>query len=324
MATKAKHAFGHSESIYSALEQGLINERDILFLDEDTDKPKIGWITKDGKPVILTDEKADLSEVEAAVTALETAVAGKASIDDVNSQINVMATNTVETAKAYTDGKIEAAVNEHLIKKFEIDNVPTGTVVDYRESEIRVMCPKNAVFEKQSVGPTGSANMHYMAFKAYAPEGAVGFKEGDRGVIVDEYFDFSGDFAGTDEYGRNYSICWLALASYDSAADKWTYFGTNSSTEKYVGWTYVVEWYGEGNVLIDSDAVRINLSNEECHNIIEPYYMSDAIKTVKEYADTQIETTVETHLDAQLDTKIETKIEEKISQVEMAYEIIEF
>lgn len=156
-------------------------------------------------------------------------------------------------------------------KEYEITNVPVGTLVDYREKEIRIMCPEGTVFEAQNVGPTGNANMYYMAFKAYAPEGAVGFKEGDRGVIVDEYFDFSGDFAGTDELGRNYSIVWLALASYSN--DTWTYFGKNSSTSKYIGWDYVVEWYNEDGVVIASDSIRINLSNENCHSSAVPYYM---------------------------------------------------
>ena len=82
------------------------------------------------------------------------------------------------------------------------------------------------------------------------------------------------DFAGTDEFGRKYSICWLALASYDAASDTWTYFGKNSSTERYIGWDYCVEWYNENGVIIESDQIRINLSNESCHNNNLPYFMS--------------------------------------------------
>ena len=114
--------------------------------------------------------------------------------------------------------------------------------------------------------------MYYMGFKAYAPAGAVSFKEGDRGVIVDEMFTFDSDFAGTDIYGRNYSICWLALASYNAETNVWTYYGANSSTEKYIGWTYVVEWYDANNKVIGADKIRINLSNENCHFNLAPYY----------------------------------------------------
>jgi hypothetical protein len=190
------------------------------------------------------------------------------------------------------------AIFEHV--KYEICNTPIGTLVDYRDKEIRVMVPSNTVWTKQTVGGTGNANMHYMAFKAYAPDGAIGFKEGDRGVIIDEMFDFNGDFAGTDAFGRNYSICWLALASYNADSDTWTYFGKNSSAEKYIGWDYIVEWYNADGVVIASDCVRINLSNEDCHFVNEPYYVSKIMKDV------------------------ETMVEEKVAEVESAIEVFEF
>ena len=120
---------------------------------------------------------------------------------------------------------------EHV--KYEISHKPEGALVDYRENEIRVMVPADHQWTKQTVGSTGNANMYYMGFKAYAPEGAVSFKEGDRGVIVDQMFTFDDDFAGIDEFGRKYSICWLALASYNEDSKTWKYFGANSSFKKY-------------------------------------------------------------------------------------------
>ena len=297
---KAKHAFGSSSGIEAALRTGKIDAYDILFLDGDTDKPKVGWIDKNGKAVILKDEKADLTELESEVAELETEVSKKANADEVASQIGTAMVDSVNASKAYTDGKIEAAVNEHLLKKYEITSVPSGAIVDYREKEIRVMCPVGTEWVKQSVGPTGNPNMVYMGFKAYAPKNAVSFKEGDRGVIIDKMFTFDDDFAGTDEYGRNFSICWLALASYDESSDTWTYFGKNSSAEKYIGWDYVVEWFDVNGVMIATDSVRINLSNEECHFINEPYYVGKIKKEVN------------------------LKIEEMISEMESTYEIIEF
>ena len=166
-------------------------------------------------------------------------------------------------------------------KKYEITGVPAGTLVDYREKEIRVMCPVGTEFVKQSVGANGNENMYYMTFKAYAPEGAVSFKEGDRGVIIDEMFTFDDAAAGVDKYGRKYSVCWLALASYDAASGTWNYFGKTSSTSKYIGWNYVVEWYDANGKVIGSDSIRINLSNEGCHSAIEPFYMNSVVKGVK-------------------------------------------
>ena len=168
---------------------------------------------------------------------------------------------------------IDKIENTYETKKYEITNVPKGTLINYKDSEIRVMCPVDAEFTLQNVGPTGNPNAYYMAFKVYAPDNAVSFKEGDRGVIIDSMFTFEDDFAGIDEYGRKYSICWLALASYDPNTKEWTYYGKNSSTKKYIGWDYVVEWYDAEGIKIGFDGIRINLSNESCHYNNEPYFM---------------------------------------------------
>lgn len=292
MADRAKHAFGNLADVQDALDAGKINAYDILFLDGDIE-PKIGWVDKNGV-FRLVENEADLSEVEAEL-------ATKADTKEVNAKIDEAVADTMSATKAYTDGKVEAAISEHMVKKYEITSVPNGTLVDYREKEIRVMCPADTSWEKQDVGANGNEDMYYMGFKAYAPEGAVSFKEGDRGVIIDEMFDFNGDFAGTDEYGRNYSICWLALASYDQSSDTWTYFGKNSSAEKYIGWDYIVEWYNAEGIIIASDCIRINLSNENCHYSIEPYYVGGMMK--------------------EIDSKIEEKVAEEINS---AYEVVEF
>ena len=307
---RSRHAFGSESGIDKALLDKKIDAYDILFLTNEDGSHKIGWIDKDGNKIILEDKETDLSGIEAELETKADANEVKAELDmkadteEVNAKIDKAVTDTVASANAYTDGKVEAALAEHLVKKYEIAYKPEGTLVNYGEKEIRVMCPDSTVWTKQNVGSTGNANYYYMGFKAYAPEGAVGFKEGDQGVIENEYFDFTGDFAGTDEFGRNFSIVWLALASYNESTGEWTYFGKNSTTSHYVGWTYVVEWYNADGVVIASDSVRINLSNEKCHSSIEPYYLSDVIKTANAYTDAQIE--------------------EKIAEVTGAITVVEF
>ena len=186
-------------------------------------------------------------------------------------------------------GKVEQLYQK---VKYEIVNTPEGTLIDYSDKEIRIMCPTDTKWTKQSVGATGNPNMYYMGFKAYAPKGAVSFKEGDRGEIIDEMFTFDNAFAGTDELGRNYSICWLALASYDEASDTWTYFGKNSTSTKFIGWSYVVEWYDANGHIIESDYMRINLTNEQCHYSVEYYdttkVVEKAVETANTYTDEQI------------------------------------
>ena len=172
------------------------------------------------------------------------------------------------------------ATFEHV--KYEVSHKPVGTLVDYRDKEIRVMVPADTKFEHQNSGANADANAYYIGFKAYAPDGAVSFKEDLAEIISDNtMYTFEGnDFAGIDAYGRKYSICWLAVAKYDEATQTWSRYGAQSTKEKYLGWYYSVEWYNANGVKIDSDCIRINLSNEDCHSNIEPFYMANIVKEI--------------------------------------------
>lgn len=301
MPKKTKFGFGNSSNVEQALKDGKINARDVVFLDENTDNPKVGWVTLDGEIVVA---KPDLSEVEADVFELGNQLATKVDAAEVDEKINTAVTDTVASAKSYTDEKLEAALGEYLAKKYEISHKPEGTLVNYRDKEIRVMCSADTQWTLQNSGENADSNMYYIGFKAYAPDAAVSFKEDLQKTITDEtmYYFEGNDFAGVDENGRKYSIVWIPVANYDGST--WTYYGASSADGKYIGWYYSVEWYDANGVLIASDCIRINLSNEQCHSSIEPYYVSDIMTEV--------------------DTKIEEKIEEKITEVNTGYEIVEF
>lgn len=327
MAMKAKHAFGNSSSIESAKQANKIDAFDILFLDGDTEEPKVGWLDSQGKTVIVNPyaevakletqvetklaEKANAEDVEALETELatkanaaevEAAISAKADASDVEALETELATKV--TAEE-VDAKVETAVAEieAAVEKidYEISHKPDGTLVDYRDKEIRVMIPADTQFELQNSGENADANLYYIGFKAYAPsDDVVNFKEDLAEVISDEtMYSFEGnEFAGIDEDGRKYSIVWLPVAAYDGSA--WAYYGAGSVKGKYIGWYYSVEWYDANSKVVDSDCIRINLSNEDCHSYIKPYYMSDVM------------------------TEVETLIEEKITEIESGNEIIEF
>ena len=295
MAEKAKHAFGTLEGIDAALTAGKIDSYDILFVKDANGKPYVGWIDKDGQKVIC-DHETDLSEVESDISDLEAAIATKVEAEEVDKKINTAVTDSVASANAYTDGKIEAAINEHMVKKYEITSAPEGTLVDYRESEIRIMCPVNSVWTKQDVGVGGDANCYYATFKTYVfDDNVTGYIE-HLGTQVDS--EVLTEFS-TDEYGRRYQVTWLALARYDETTKTWSYYGKNSTTNKYIGWDYQIDWYNADGIMIASDCIRINLSNESCHSSIEPYYVG----TMK--------------------NEVEIMVDKKIAEVS-AYEIIEF
>lgn len=221
-------------------------------------------------------------EVESIVNDITT-LQGLVGTESVHDQINYAIANSGHMSKdeaiATLLSKVEAnTVFEHV--KYEISHKPVGTLVDYRDKEIRVMIPDDTKFEHQNSGANADENAYYIGFKAYAPDGAVSFKEDLAEIIADQtMYTFDGnDFAGIDAYGRKYSIVWLPIAKYDGTA--WNYYGVDSSKKKYIGWHYSVEWYDSNGKIIESDCIRINLSNEDCHNNIEPFYMANVVKEV--------------------------------------------
>lgn len=285
---RSRHAFGNIENLQAAIDAKLIDEHDILFLKDIDGKARIGWIDKDGNVVLVTDEKADLSQVEADVDALELNVdalenemAKKADVETVNAELDDL------------NADIAACENTHLKVKYEVSDVPTGTLINYREDEIRIMCPKDTVFTKQSVGAGGNPNSYYMTFKTYYPsKDVVGYIEHLGDLSDAEILTKS----STDKYGRVYQSTWLALADYDATTESWTYRGKESSKDGYYGYDYQIDWYDANGVMVDSDSIRINLSNEDCHYTSEPYYVAsanaeiveEAVEVSKTYTDKQV------------------------------------
>lgn len=265
-------------------------------------------------------EKADAEKVEALETELATKVTAEevdakvetAVAEKVESAVKAEVEATVETAveaavEAKVETAVEAAVKEEVEAavektaektKYEITDVPVGTLVDYRDSEIRICCPENSVFTKQNVGAGGDPNSYYCTFKTFAPsDDAVGYIEHLNGQADKEILT---SFNVDKENGRRYQPTWLALAVYDESAGTWNYYGNSSSKNRYIGYDYRIDWYNADGVMIASDSVRINLSNENCHYEIAPYYVGKVM------------------------TDVETLVEEKIKEVETGNEIIEF
>lgn len=273
MAKRAKHAFGALENIDQALANGVIDNYDILFVKDANGKPYVGWVDKEGNKVICDDAKE--------FAALETELATKVSAEEVDAKIDAVVTEKVES----TISEISFEVEED----YEVSHKPDGTLVDYRDKEIRVMCPIDTKWALQDSGEGADPNAYYIGVKAYAPsDDVVSFKEDIAEIISDnEMYYFEGnEFAGIDDDGRKYSIVWLPVAKYEN--DTWTYYGTSSSKEGFIGWYYSVEWYNAEGKIVASDCIRINLSNEECHSSIKPFYVTDAVKTANEYTDAKI------------------------------------
>ena len=209
-------------------------------------------------------------------------VDGKISVkisDNAHGLVAVDGAMSIRLATRHSDGamskedkiSIDSIPYAYIARKYDVSGVPVGTLVNYGEKEIRIMCPSNAEFTKQAVGTGGDSNTYYMTLKTYAPDNSVvGYIEhlGDQ-VDAEILTDIK-----IDEYGRKYQPTWLGLAKYDENTNTWSYYGKNSSVDKFIGWDYQIDWYNANGLMIASNSVRINLSNEDCHNEIMPYYMS--------------------------------------------------
>lgn len=193
---------------------------------------------------------------------------GLVAVDGVMTML--LATKDQDGAMSKEDkAKLDAVPYVYEARKYDISDVPVGTLVNYGENEIRIMCPNDAEFKKQAVGANGDTNTYYLTLKTYCPsDNVVGYIEhlGDQ-VDAEVLTDIK-----IDAYGRRYQPTWLGLAKYDEATGVWSYYGKNSTIDKFIGWDYQIDWYNADGVMIASDSIRINLSNEECHNLIRPYY----------------------------------------------------
>lgn len=300
MTNKARHAFGSSANVDAAIAAGTIDAYDILFLDG-ADSPKIGWIDKDGNKVIVAGEQqvvsvTELSETDGKEGVIylcndEAYIWNGAEYVTVSKSADLSALEQ-EIATKVDEETVDSKINQAALEDvdYEVSSKPEGTLVDYRKKEVRIMCPSDTQWTLQNSGEGSNPNMYYIGFKAYAPENAISFKEDLSKTIADTtmYYFEDNEFAGIDEFGRKYSVIWLPAASYDSETQIWTYYGAKSSTDKYIGWYYSVEWYDASEKIIASDCIRINLSNEECHNHLEPFYVNNAIMSANAYTDEQL------------------------------------
>ena len=110
MANKARHAFGNSENLQAALDSGVIDAYDIVLLDGETN-PKVGWIDKNGNPVIV-DNAFGLRDQ---ILALETDVASKISVEEADNKIETIVTERVENIVTdQVTEKVEIVVKDQI------------------------------------------------------------------------------------------------------------------------------------------------------------------------------------------------------------------
>lgn len=177
----------------------------------------------------------------------------------------------LNTATADAAGAISAE------DKQKLDNVPlvfqhvkyevkddSITDVVYKDGEIRVLYASSISW--------ASETNHTATFYAYAPEGAKSYRATigeSKNVPITSGAATVLSF--TDDLGRKCVQETLQVVNNGS------YVGAASKETDYKGWYFVVDWYSDaaGTKIMYSDTVRVNLSNESCHNTPFPYYLGE-------------------------------------------------
>jgi len=233
----------------------------------------------------ISDQLVDIEQEQAAMQSDLKGI--HATIDDLPETLQNDYYNKEASDKKFAT-KESLAVYEK--QKYKVSNAPDGTLVNYTDKEVRVMCPANTKWATQNSGENADPNAYYIGFRAYAPNNSVdSFKEDLTETINDDtmYYFVDNDFAGVDEYGRKYSVVWLPVAMNNGGT--WTYYGSMSSKDRYIGWHYCVEWYENGK-LVDKDCIKINLANEDCfatpYSYESIYAINEANKNLTEYSET--------------------------------------
>lgn len=144
--------------------------------------------------------------------------------------------------------------------KYEVVSAVDGFLTDDSQNDLRVFIPKDSKYEKQNVGTTGDASKFYMTVRAWSPRGDVtACRKGD-------YTNYDRDFAEMEKIsidaksGRPYVDFWLPIAYTEDDGATWKEYADLSTDTKYIGFTWLVEWY-VGDKLVASGSKKITLVN---------------------------------------------------------------
>lgn len=117
MNDRARHAYGSRKNLDAAIASGVVDAYDLLFLNGEGETPAIGWVDKNGNPIVIAPTD-DLTQLE---SKFEAQVASKADVSDVEalgSQISAKAdASDVAELEAEVANKVDAATVQTMIKE---------------------------------------------------------------------------------------------------------------------------------------------------------------------------------------------------------------
>lgn len=200
MPTISKHAFGSKASIETAKANGLINERDVLFLDN----REIGWITKDGETVMST------TRTQEAVT-----VNGVTGLGIANGATIPAGISFDEFVKMVVQKAIPATYTKPTLTIANDSGTASGNV----EAGSTITPKLKATFTKNDAGDLTS----------------IAIKKGSTDVATGTESPLT--YAGEDIVIGDETITFSATAAYDDAPIKQNNLGADSTENWFAGST---------------------------------------------------------------------------------------
>lgn len=145
--------------------------------------------------------------------------------------------------------------------KFEVISAVKGYLTDDSQNDLRVFIPKGSEYELQNVGTGGQANQFYMTVRAWSPRADVtSCRKGDYTKYDTQFAEMEKVYIDV-ESGRPYVDFWLPIAYTEDNGVTWKEYADLSTGTKYIGFTWLVEWYVDEE-LVASGSKKITLVND--------------------------------------------------------------
>lgn len=147
--------------------------------------------------------------------------------------------------------------------KFEVIKAVEGFLTDESQNDFRIFIPKGSKYEMQNVGAGGNSNNYYITVRAYAPRADI------NGCRKGRYSNYENDFGAMEkisidiESGRPYVDFWFAIAYTNDNGITWTEYADLSTSTKYIGYDWLVEWYVDEKMVASASKKFTLVNNRE-------------------------------------------------------------
>lgn len=221
-----------------------------------------------GNFIELGDESIYLTE-EKANELYETKADAKASHEELAAKLDLI------NIKDIAWGKDNANTT-----KYEVISAVDGFLTNDSQNDLRVYIPEGSHYELQPVGEGGDANTYYMTVRAWAPRADVtACRKGDYNKYDEQFLGMESIKIDPDS-GRPYVDFWLGIAYTTDGGATWNEYAAMSADGRYIGYTWLVEWYVGEELVASGSKVITLVNNREMFYNSKDWYIPTMAKDI--------------------------------------------